>query len=127
MQGKSNPPLAVFCLKSGDKFRGAFWTEAAGMFREQPWIGAGREELGQRLDRAALSVRPYASHEKPPGHAHNEYLDTLAARGGVGLLFIMAFTLGGMTDVLFMLNSKRMTYLFIVLFLATTATATHAN
>lgn len=151
-------PRTAEWWREGDKFRRAFWAEAAGLFQEHPLIGAGREELGQRLDQAALSVRPYASHEKPPGHAHNEYLDAMAARGGVGLLFllpvfavplvvffrfrharglaggaavcgmlfILAFALGGMTDVLFMLNSKRMTYLFVVLFLATTATATHA-
>lgn len=152
-------PRTAEWWREGDKFRRAFWAEAAGLFLEQPLVGAGRAELGQRLDHAALSVRPYASHEKPPGHAHNDYLDALAARGGVGLLFllpvfavplavffrfrharglaggaavcgmlfILAFVLGGMTDVLFMLNSKRMAYLFVVLFLATTATATRAN
>ena len=145
--------------RDGDKFRRAYWTEASSMFREQPLIGAGRAELQRRLDRAALSVRPYASHERPPTDAHNEYLDTLATRGGVGLLFllpvfavpllvlfrfrhagglaggaavcgilfIVAFALGGMTDVLFMQGTKRMTYLFLVLFFATTATTMRTN
>jgi O-antigen ligase len=148
-------PRTAEWWRDGDKFRRAYWTEAAGMFREQPVIGVGRAELRQRLDRAALSVRPYASHERPPTDAHNEYLDTLATRGGIGLLFllpvfavpllvlfrfrhaaglaggaavcgllfIVAFALGGLTDVLFMQGAKRMTYLFLVLFFATTATA----
>jgi O-antigen ligase len=152
-------PRTAEWWRDGDKFRRAYWSEAAGMFREQPVIGVGRAELGQRLDRAALSVRPYASHERPPADAHNEYLDTLATRGGVGLLlllpvfavpllvlfrlrhagglaggaavcgmlFIVAFALGGMTDVLFMQNAKRMTYLFLVLFFATTATMVRTN
>jgi len=155
MPNSSVIPRTAEWWREGDKFRRAYWTEAIGMFEEQPWIGLGRAELQQRLDRAALSVRPYASHEKPPMDAHNEYLDTLATRGAIGLLFllsvfviplavffhlcrrgdpamsvavcgilfIMAFALGGMTDVLFMQNTKRMTYLFLVLFFAITATA----
>jgi O-antigen ligase len=148
-------PRARELLRDGDQFRKAYWTEAVRAAREAPWVGVGREELASRLDRAALSVRPYAPHERPPREAHNEYLDTAAARGAAGLVFlapaflvplgvflhlrrrgpearaaadtgillVLVFAAAGITDALFMLNAKRMTYLFLVLHLAVTATA----
>lgn len=145
-------PRIKEALREGDPCRVAYWHESVKLFRKSPWVGVPRDELRQRLDIAALRVRnnvPFP--EGPPREAHNEYLDALANRGvagfvlvlaalGVslavlaklrpdasgpataGILFLVAFALSGLTDALFVINIKRMTFLFFVLFCAMEAT-----
>lgn len=138
----------------GDRCRMGYWQESVQLFRKVPWTGVPRDELAKRLDIAALRVRNNVQFpEGPPRDAHNEYLDALANRGlagfvlllaaiGVplavlarlrpaargpataGILFVLAFALGGLTDVLFGINIKRMTFLFFVLFCTMEATRT---
>lgn len=140
-------------LRIGDPLRTAFAREATKAFAGSPLCGVRRADLAAKLDRAWLAVRPYAPHETPPRHAHNELLDAAAVRGAgglalnimvlavpvavlwrlrkgekhdgpatTGLLFMAAFLLAGTTDLLLQLTSRRMTFLFVVLFCIVSAT-----
>lgn len=73
-------------LRVGDPLRAAFSRESVKAFVSDPWGGMRREDFAANLDRAWLAVRPYAPHETPPQHAHNELLDAAAVRGIGGLL-----------------------------------------
>lgn len=73
-------------LRVGDPLRAAFARESVKAFVSAPWTGAQRSEFAADLDRAWLAIRPYAAHESPPQHAHNELLDAAAVRGIGGLL-----------------------------------------
>lgn len=145
-------PRIKEALHEGDPCRLAYWHVSLKLFREQPWTGVPRDDLRRQLDSAALRVRNNVQFpEGPPREAHNEYLDALANRGlagfalvlaalGVplavlarlrpgergpataGILFVLAFALSGLTDALFVINIKRMTFLFFVLFCAMAAT-----
>lgn len=139
-------PRVEEALRDGDRCRLAYWRECAEIFRREPWIGVPRSELNARLDAAALRVRNNVQFpEGPPREAHNEYLDALANRGipglalvlaticvplavlaklrpgargpaTAGILFVLAFATSGLTDSLFVINIKRMTFLLFVLF-----------
>ncbi|TBR43206.1 O-antigen ligase domain-containing protein [Marinomonas agarivorans] len=64
------------------------WKTALYMFQESPLIGVGEhnsEELRIRLIEQEL-VHPDVGRF---GHAHNEYLDTLALKGVIGLFFLL--------------------------------------
>jgi len=74
-------------LRLGDPLRAAFSREAVRAFVSAPRSGIRRDDFAAKLDRAWLSVRPYAPHESPPRHAHNELLDAAAVRG-IGGLFL---------------------------------------
>lgn len=145
-------------ISEGYRLRSAFWRESVELFKQQPLIGVGRAKVKERLNIAWLGVRPYAPHERPPGHAHNEFIDTMAARGSLGLLldlaalavpalafwrlrktgavpgaattgllFLGAFVLCGMTDVLFQLMARRMIFLFCVAYCTVAATGGSDN
>jgi len=73
-------------LRIGDPLRAAFSRESVSAFLSAPLSGMRRDDFAANLDRAWLSVRPYAPHESPPQHAHNELLDAAAVRGVGGLL-----------------------------------------
>lgn len=73
-------------MRVGDPLRASFFREATSAFLSAPSTGIKRDEFARQLDHAWLSVRPYAPHETPPRHAHNELLDAAAARGIGGLL-----------------------------------------
>lgn len=73
-------------LRVGDPLRAAFSRESVKAFVSAPLSGMRRDDFAANLDRAWLSVRPYAPHESPPQHAHNELLDAAAVRGSGGLL-----------------------------------------
>lgn len=73
-------------LRVGDPLRAAFSREAVKAFGSAPLSGMRRDDFAANLDRAWLSVRPYAPHESRPQHAHSELLDAAAVRGGGGLL-----------------------------------------
>lgn len=149
------PRLKEAAEVGGDRLRAAYWQEAYLLFRQSPALGSGREAVRAKLLAASLQVRGGVPLEEAPNDAHNEYLDVLAARGGVGVLltilaltvpfavfwrlrrrpnaeakaaakvglvFIFAFAVAGLTDVQFAVNMKRMIYLFAVLFLLVAAT-----
>ncbi|MEY3479908.1 MAG: hypothetical protein RIQ71_683 [Verrucomicrobiota bacterium] len=73
-------------LRVGDPLRAAFSRESFKAFVSAPLGGMRRDDFAANLDRAWLSIRPYAPHESPPQHAHNELLDAAAVRGIGGLL-----------------------------------------
>lgn len=92
-------------LRIGDPLRAAFSRESVGAFVSAPLSGIRRDDFAAKLDRAWLSVRPYAPHESPPRHAHNELLDAAAVRG-TGGLFLNILVLAIPVIVLWRLAKK---------------------
>lgn len=72
-------------MRVGDPLRAGFFREGWRAFVSAPLAGMTREDFAEKLDRAWLAVRPYAPHESPPRHAHNELIDAAAVRGVGGL------------------------------------------
>jgi O-antigen ligase len=70
-----------------------YWKAAIRMWEEQPLCGVGPGHFAQRF----RSYRPEHVQVRP-AHAHNDYLNTLAEWGAVGLSIILVFT--GMLGVL---------------------------
>lgn len=70
-----------------------YWRYALEIFREQPGIGRGQGTYmlsAQSLSRRDAENDPLAFPGGVVTHAHNEYLETLADLGAVGLLLFLA-------------------------------------
>ncbi|MBE2179381.1 MAG: O-antigen ligase family protein [Chthoniobacterales bacterium] len=83
-------PRIKEALHEGDRLRLAYWHDAWEMAEEHSLLGGGRAALKERLNATSLEVRSGIPLGQPPNDAHNEYLDVFAARGGAGLLLILA-------------------------------------
>lgn len=151
------PRIRQAVERHGDPERMAFWEEAVGLARSHPALGAGRQAMIDRLAAAQLRLEgvPLERPHNNAHNEYLDILATrgvaglalaLAAlaipaavflhlwrRGPVplaaatGLVFVLAFATIGAGDVQFAVNSKRMTYLFFVLFCATCASPPQAT
>jgi O-antigen ligase len=62
------------------------WTTARAMWKDHPWIGVGPGHFDYRY----RGYRPpFWAMQDRPGHAHNDYLNTLADWGVAGLILVL--------------------------------------
>lgn len=68
------------------------WKAALAIWREHPLLGAGPDAFVYEFRRHADAAYEAATHAKAgAGYAHNEYLNTLATQGLLGLAALLAF------------------------------------
>ena len=62
------------------------WVSAAQMWRDNPWWGVGADHFDERFRQYREAVDKTQAR---PGRAHNDFINTLADYGAVGLLLVL--------------------------------------
>ena len=80
------PRVASPTHRSTDDIRFRLWDSAKQMWKEHPWIGVGPDHFDYRY----RGFRPaHWASQMRPGRAHNDYWNTLADWGVIGLVLVL--------------------------------------